>query len=1034
MGLLVGRQRELSQLERALADARASRGRLVLLAGQPGIGKSRLADEATRAAAATMRVAWGRCWEAGGAPPFWPWIQILRALRRDVTDVEVPREIARVLPELGAGGDASAPAAEERFLLFDAIHRYASAAAATMPLAIVIEDLHAADVASLQVLAFFASHLRGEAICVIATYRTSEARTTPEVGALIAKLERDAETIAPRPLAADDIAALAADGGVTDERAVAAIVRASEGNPLFVRELVRLGAAVVPETVRAAIREHVGRVPDHARAIAQRAAILGGDLPGVLAALAERDDGELARELELLVGHGILVERAPGRFAFAHGLFAETLSHDVPAAERERLHGRAADLLAATGASAAEITRHLFDAGSARVSEAIASARRGAAAATQQLAFSEAAALLARAASAAPASDRELAIELAIELATAQIANGESRAGIATCVRGAEQARTLGDGARLARIATAYGRVITPGQTDRTLVALIEEALRGLPPGDSAERARLLARLAGALQPTADPDGPMAIARDAMAMARRLGEPRVVLDVVYTAMAALQNFALPEERRAIELEVVELATAHHEPTILLRSHYRLVLDCIAMGDIASAQSHARSYERLAADMRQPQVGRVAAQLRALFALHAGRLAEHDAELAEAARLAAEGDEAPWWAPASRMLGLVAIGDDAALRVERDHNASWLHGAYSVYETVVSAFLDMVAGDHALARAKLAQTSARELLRFRDMYMLEWAAEIAVRLGERSLAAELYEGMLPHRKRWASAGLPTLSIEPPIERTLGLIAASLGRGDDARAHFTAVIAELRAAGLPVLVARTLVEWATCGATTADEAARALTEARELATRFGLPLVGRIDAAGQRAPAPAPTPAPALSLVHEGATWHVTLGAASCRVKHARGVELLARLVADPTREVHVLELVGGDATDGGDAGELLDREAVVAYRARVLELREIIEDETDARKRDRARAELEELEDQLSAAVGLGGRRRRASNAAERARVNVQRRLTDAVKRIADAAPEIGSHLDAALRTGTYCSYDPRRTTASSPRS
>lgn len=704
------------------------------------------------------------------------------------------------------------------------------------------------------------------------------------------------------------------------------------------------------------------------------------------------------------------------------------MSHDLAIVERERLHGRAADLLADAGASAAELTCHLFEAGPARAVEAIASARRGAVVASQQLAFSEATGLLERAASAVPAGDRELAIDLAIELATAQIQGGEVRAGIATCLRGAELARASGDGPRLARIASAYGRVITPGQTDRTLVALLEEALRGLPPGDSAERARLLARLASALQPVADPEGPMAVARDAIAMARRVGEPRVVLDVLYAAAAALTNFADPDERCALELEVVELATAHREPTILLRSHYRLVLDCLAVGDVAGARAHYRSYAKLAGDMRQPQVGRVAAQLRALFALHAGRLAEYDAETAEATRLAAESGEQPWWTHASRLLAMVAVGDDAGLVAERAHVAAWAHGGYRIYETITTAFVAAIAGDLAHARTMLAQVTARELLTFRDMFMLEWAGEVATRLGDRAMAAELYDGMIAHRRRWASAGLPTLSIEPPLERTLGILAAALGRGDDARAHFTTVIAELRAAGLPVLVARTLVEWATCGAASGDDVAHALAEARGLATSYGLPLLARIDAAEHRAPvAPrAIAPAPGLVLVHEGATWHVSLGAASCRVKHARGVELLARLVVESPHDVHVLELVGGDATDTGDAGEILDREAIAAYRARVLELRQLVDDEVDARRRDSARAELEELEDQLSAAVGIGGRQRRASNAAERARVNVQRRLSDAVKRITEAAPAIGRNLEAGLRTGMYCSYDPRR--------
>src|SRR5690348_1788687 len=100
---LVGRLSELAQLERALGDAADGRGRLALLAGEPGIGKSRLAAEVARRAASTMRVVWGRAWEAGGAPPFWPWIQVLRALRRELPGIEMPAEIARLLPEIRGG-------------------------------------------------------------------------------------------------------------------------------------------------------------------------------------------------------------------------------------------------------------------------------------------------------------------------------------------------------------------------------------------------------------------------------------------------------------------------------------------------------------------------------------------------------------------------------------------------------------------------------------------------------------------------------------------------------------------------------------------------------------------------------------------------------------------------------------------------------------------------------------------------------------------------------------------------------------------
>jgi predicted ATPase len=206
---------------------------------------------------------------------------VLRALRRELPGVEMPAEIARLLPEIRGGALRATP--DETFPLFDAIHRYAGAVANERPLLVVLEDLHAADVASLQLLAFFASHLPGSAIAVVGTYRTSEARTTPDVGALIARLGRDAETIVPRRLGRDDIAALAAEGGVTAPSMIDAIERASEGNPLFASELVKLigrtGAIAIPDSVRDAIREHVARLPAAARVVAEHAAVLGSELP-----------------------------------------------------------------------------------------------------------------------------------------------------------------------------------------------------------------------------------------------------------------------------------------------------------------------------------------------------------------------------------------------------------------------------------------------------------------------------------------------------------------------------------------------------------------------------------------------------------------------------------------------------------------------------------------------------------------------------------------------------------------------------------
>jgi hypothetical protein len=140
-------------------------------------------------------------------------------------------------------------------------------------------------------------------------------------------------------------------------------------------------------------------------------------------------------------------------------------------------------------------------------------------------------------------------------------------------------------------------------------------------------------------------------------------------------------------------------------------------------------------------------------------------------------------------------------------------------------------------------------------------------------------------------------------------------------------------------------------------------------------------------------------------------------------------MLAKLVDAPGRELHVLDLIGAELVDAGDAGEVLDAEAKRAYRARMIELREQLEAaeaRSDAARADRVNAELEALAAELSRATGLGKRDRRTGKAAERARINVQRRITDAIKRVADAHAELGRHLEAAVRTGTYCSYAPDR--------
>jgi hypothetical protein len=1064
-----------------LDDALAGRGRLVLLVGEPGIGKTRLADAtAGRASAAGVPVLWGRAWEAGGAPAYWPWQQALGGACRLVDDVALARAVgdgaallAEVVPEargrLADPGLAPPPSpAEARFRLWRAVSGLVREAAAARGLVLILDDLHSADESSLELLHFVARELRGARALVLATYRDVEAQLAPAAGELIARIAREGTTL---PLGRLDRAT--ATSFLRQRVALAPaeldrIFASAQGNPLFLDELARLvgeegvaalAAGRLPRGVREAIRQRLERVPEAARPLVEVAAVGGDEVDGALiGAVAATATVDLAGAVRA----GVLVDRGAGRLRFSHALVREVVYRELPAERRRALHGRfvaALEQLRPRDPPLAELAHHALEGPPELLGRAVELAERAAERAAVLYAHQEAIVLLERALAAVEATGNPplFRARVLLALAEARIGRGEPGPGRALCLEAAALVREQGDGILLARAALVYGQVFTLAVTDPVLVTLLEDALCALPAGDHPVRVRLLARLGAALQPSATMAEPARVAREAIASARRLGDPATVLGALHSGISALMDFADARERLALNLEAEQLATALGDRERLLRSGARLIVDLVEIGDLAAADGRIAAFEALAGELRAPWYSWRVPLFRSMRALMHGRFAEAEEHLRQVEARAGDDPEIPRTCLFHRE-GLLRAAErhgemiafDPLVRRPRSglfRAAGWL-GACSA--TTAARVEDVET-----ARVHL-ELIPPELKPFADnAYALFFLAEPVALVGTPDEAARAHALLEPQQGRDVVMGLTALLWEGPVARLLALLAVRLGRWDEASARFTAALERLERLDARPYLARTRYELGRSllvrGRPEDREAAlRHLGAAREAAQAMGMAglheLAARrlaalgVGATAAVAPAaPPPDEAIPFTLVEDGELWAVGFRGQSFRLKDSLGLRYLARLVAEPDREVHVLELArareGGDegAVDSGDAGELLDDEARETYRRRLEDLRETVaeaESFGDQARAARAREEIDFLAGELGRAVGLGGRARRAGGATERARSAVQRRIKNAIERIADQAPALAAYLGRTVRTGIFCSFRPTTTTTS----
>ena len=1030
------RTRELAALASSLEAARAGRGTVCLVSGEAGIGKSRLLVEfAAECQRDGIGVHWGSAWEAGGAPAYWPWIQIVRsmlsgepgrtALQKHAHLLPV---IAELAPELGIA-EAQRPATLEpeqaRFRLMDAVASFLQSVSATAPVVVVLEDAHAADPDSLVLLEFVTRQLRSSHTLLLASYRDTELNR-PRVGNIITRIKREAVQLHLQKLGRDTVREYmyAATGERPLEQTVAEVFKLTEGHPLYLKEVIELGISrggfrTIPTTLATAIRERVAGLPSETQALLGVASVLGRDMAvDALAELAQAPFERILPQLEPAVAAGLIEHTARGRLRFEHMLMREALHDSLPPAQRKTLHERRVQHLQTQSLDETqlpwpELARHLEESGPEMRERVVDAWRRAAAQADARHAFDDAALCAARALDAAtqmPAITPDLRARLLMELAAAQIRAGDLDAGRRNSTEAFDLAESLREPELMADAALTYGAIFTFANVDRRLVSMLRKAFDALGEESILRRARVLARLAAAMQPAEDPSEPIALAHEAIRLARGTDDRRALLSTLRSAISALMDLGDPVERMALNREYVALAESLGDSSERMRGYMRLVIDSLELGDAATMDHAIDQCGALAQALGLPHYQWTAAAFRVMQATIRGNLNVAVATLEQAERIAQHSQDPN--AARTLIVQRTGIAELRGSKVDMTACAQEMERSFATLpmaETYLKPYMlsiRMRCGESP-ASSSVDAALAQKIIRFRDMASTCSLGEFLAAHGERSLAAQVYESLLPHRSLCGHWGLLGMRWVGPVARVLALLAASLGRSEEADAHFADALAVARRMNARPWVDRINAEW---------NAARCSAEASRPQPPRG--------AGGRGVPS-----VEYFRLSRDGDVWVCECEGSSFRLRDSRGLQMLARLVADRGREVHVLDLAGSTGADalvdGGDAGELLDERARRDYRKRLEELRAEIEEAealNDAAAADSARAELEQLSGELARAFGLAGRARRAGSAVEKARINVQRRLKDAQDRIARECPAAGRHLEWALRTGLFCSY------------
>ena len=684
---MFGREREQEIIARCWGEATRGKRQLLLIAGEPGIGKTRLAAEAARAAhGEDAIVMFGSC-DEDISLPYRPFVEALRHFIAEAPDEMFASElkdhaadIARLVPDIARRiadlpRPRAAEAETERYLMFEAVAHLLSAASQHEPIVFVLDDLQWAGAPDLRLLKHIVRSALPMRVMIIATYRDSELLRTHPLTDLLADLQREngIERMTLRGLSDESVIDLisAAAGHALDSPGIAlahAIHRETDGSPLFVgmilRNLIESGAVyrdgerwtvrgevsnlVVPQGVKETIGRRLSRLSDETNKVLSLAAVIGREFDlALLARLSAMREDAVLDALEQAKS-AVLVAEVAGeaeRFAFTHALIRTTLYEELSAARRSVTHRRVGEALEAMGEIGPpridELAHHWLSTTRANdASKAIAYARRAAENAVAKLGFEEAVKYYEQALAALQSHDREselLRCDLLIALSDAQRGAG-SAVYRATAAQAVEVARQLNDPERLAlaalgnaRSGGAFSSVVG---VDHELIALYEEALEALGDRNPQLGTRVMANLSAELIYAPSRERRHQLSREAADTARRVGDKPLLFYALNARAWAINDPMMLVERLALTAEMESLTAAFGGPEQRYLAAYHRAGALFESGDSESGERMITRMSAAAEESRQPYFRWQAHYAQTMLAIMRGEPAAESQVLAD----------------------------------------------------------------------------------------------------------------------------------------------------------------------------------------------------------------------------------------------------------------------------------------------------------------------------------------------------------------------------------------------------------------